>query len=268
MARFKKKLVFLDILANELSLMGYQNLMQRQQNVELNRVQEQLKKYQLQLEDLVAQRTAALQQSNRQLSKEITQKTKIQKRQTRLTTAIESAAESIVITSTAGKIICVNPAFERLTGYSSREVVGKTPQILKSGYHDENFYRNLWRTILAGEVWTGRFTNRKKDGTLYQEESTISPVKNARGKAKVQNSSSLSPSIKRNSTSTSPMIYYLNRLASKNRFVEEKQESDTPRQLLPDEIRLSQKGEKHQWKRKRYFLSMMNRIFSMACGEC
>jgi len=179
---FEKKLVFLDVMASELSLMGYQNLIWRQQNEELKSTKEELEKYQFQLESMVEKRTIALQQANRQLSGEITQKTKMQKRQNRLITAIESAAESIVITSTLGRIIYANPAFELLTGYSSRELIGKNPRVLKSGFHDEHFYRNLWQTILAGKVWSGRFANKKKDGTIYQEEATISPVKNAQGK--------------------------------------------------------------------------------------
>lgn len=179
---FEKKLGFLEVMARELSLMGYQNLLQRRQNAELNRIKEELEKYQFQLEGLVAERTDALQQANRQLTAEIAQKTKMQKRQNRLITAIESSIEAIIITSIAGKIIYVNPAFTRITGYSAREVIGRTPRILKSGCHDDSFYRHLWRTILAGKVWTGRFTNRKKDGTFYQDQSTISPVKDDHGK--------------------------------------------------------------------------------------
>ena len=179
---FEKKLVFLEVMARELSLMGYQNLTQRQQNTELKNIKEQLENYQTRLESLVEERTAALLQANQLLTAEISQKTKIQKRQNRLVTAIESAAEAIIITSLVGKIIYVNPAFERLTGYRPREVVGKTPRILKSGLHDGNFYRNLWQTISAGEIWVGRFINKKKDGTFYQDESTISPVKDTHGK--------------------------------------------------------------------------------------
>jgi PAS domain S-box-containing protein len=105
----------------------------------------------------------------------------MQKRQNRLITAIESAAEAIIITSPTGKIIFVNPAFEQLTGYSAQEAIHKTPRILHSGHHDKKFYNDLWQTILAGNVWTGRFTNKRKNGTFYQEEATISPVKNDRG---------------------------------------------------------------------------------------
>lgn len=179
--KFEKKLALLELMARELSLMGYQRLIQRQQNAELTQTKEQLEKHQFQLEALVKERTAVLQQVNEQLTAEITQKSKMQKRQNRLITAIESAAEAIIITSPAGKIIFVNPAFEQLTGYSAQEVIHKTPRILQSGHHDNTFYNDLWQTILAGNVWTGRFTNKKKNGTFYQEEGTISPVKNDHG---------------------------------------------------------------------------------------
>ncbi len=181
-AAFEKKLVFLQVMANELSLTAYQRLIQQQQNAELNQIKKELEKYQSHLEGLVEERTAALQQANQQLSTEIEQKTALQNRQNRLITAIKSAAESIVITSVSGEIIFVNPAFEKLTGYTADEVIDKTPKILQSGVHDKEFYRDLWQTILSGRVWVGRFTNRKKDGTTYLDDSTISPVLDEQGK--------------------------------------------------------------------------------------
>jgi len=75
----------------------------------------------------------------------------------------------------------VNPAFEQVTGYGLAEVVGQTPLVLKSGVQDAAFYENLWITITAGQVWHGRFVNRKKDGTLYTEEAVICPVRDAGG---------------------------------------------------------------------------------------
>jgi PAS domain S-box-containing protein len=179
--KFEKKLAFLEVMARELSLMGYQKLVQQQQNAELNQTKEQLEKHQFQLEALVKERTAVLQQVNEQLTVEISQKSKMQKRQNRLVTAIESATEAIVITSPTGKIIFVNPAFEQLTGYTAQEAIHKTPRILQSGHHNKKFYNDLWQTILAGNVWTGRLTNKRKNGTFYQEEATISPVKNDHG---------------------------------------------------------------------------------------
>jgi two-component system cell cycle sensor histidine kinase/response regulator CckA len=100
----------------------------------------------------------------------------------RLATAVEQAVESIVITDTDGTIQYVNPAFEHTTGYSRDETIGHNPRLLKSGKQDSEFYRELWKSIAQGEVWSGRFINRKKDGTLYEEEATISPVRDASGK--------------------------------------------------------------------------------------
>ena len=97
------------------------------------------------------------------------------------TAALESAANAIVITGRTGVIQWVNPAFTRLTGYAPHESVGKNPRILKSGSQSDDFYRQLWRTILGGEIWTGEIVNRKKDGSLYTEEMAIAPVRSASG---------------------------------------------------------------------------------------
>jgi PAS domain S-box-containing protein len=94
----------------------------------------------------------------------------------RLDRAIEQAAEAVVITDPQGEIEYVNPAFERITGYSRDEALGQNPRILKSGKHDRAFYRQMWETILAGKVWHGSLINRKKSGELYHEEMTIAPV--------------------------------------------------------------------------------------------
>lgn len=98
-----------------------------------------------------------------------------------LGTAIEQASEVIVITDRDGAILYANPAFEEISGYSRWEAVGQNPRILKSGCHDEAFYRNLWETILAGNVWSGRLVNKRKDGRLYTEQAVISPVRDASG---------------------------------------------------------------------------------------
>lgn len=95
----------------------------------------------------------------------------------RLATAVDQSINIIVMTDADGRIEYINPAFEKVTGYSREEVLGKTPGILKSGHHDKQFYRELWETISSGRVWTGRIINKKKDGTLYHEEMSISPVR-------------------------------------------------------------------------------------------
>ncbi len=99
----------------------------------------------------------------------------------RLATAVEQAAECIVVTDLAGVIQYANPVFERITGYTRAEALGQNPRVLKSGSHDAAFYRQMWETLQRGEVWTGHFINRRKDGTLYEEEGTISPVRNPAG---------------------------------------------------------------------------------------
>jgi two-component system, cell cycle sensor histidine kinase and response regulator CckA len=95
--------------------------------------------------------------------------------------ALQSAANAIVITDRVGKIILVNQAFTQLTGYSQEEVIGNKPNILKSGNHPASFFQNLWKTILSGEVWKGEIENRRKDGSLYTEEMTITPVRQVQG---------------------------------------------------------------------------------------
>ncbi|MCB9443382.1 MAG: PAS domain S-box protein, partial [Ardenticatenaceae bacterium] len=98
------------------------------------------------------------------------------------TTALESAANSIVITDSDGIIQWVNPAFAKLTGYSSNEVIGQTPRLLKSGRNDPALYEDLWQTISSGQVWhCEELINKRKDGSLYYEQMTIAPVKNKNG---------------------------------------------------------------------------------------
>jgi PAS domain S-box-containing protein len=96
--------------------------------------------------------------------------------------ALNAAANGIVITDRDGSIAWINPAFTALTGYSAEEAIGKNPrELVKSGVHDQAFYKHLWDTILTGNVWHGEMTNRRKDGTLYAEDMTITPVKDAGG---------------------------------------------------------------------------------------
>ncbi len=99
----------------------------------------------------------------------------------RLGSAVHQSADSIIITDTEGTIEYVNPAFEKTTGYSSGEVLGRNPRILKSHKQDEAFYKNLWMTISQGGVWSGRLVNRRKDGILFHEDATISPVQDGDG---------------------------------------------------------------------------------------
>jgi PAS domain S-box-containing protein len=90
--------------------------------------------------------------------------------------ALDAAANSIVITDREGQILWVNPAFTKLTGYETGEAIGRTLRLLKSGKHDADFYEDMWKTVLGGEVWQGEVINRRKDGSCYTEEMTITPV--------------------------------------------------------------------------------------------
>jgi PAS domain S-box-containing protein len=97
-------------------------------------------------------------------------------------TALNSTVNAILITDREGAIQWVNPAFTLLTGYSLEEVQGQTPRLLKSGVQSEEFYQQLWNAILVGETWKGEVVNRRKDGMLYHEEMTITPMKDTRGR--------------------------------------------------------------------------------------
>ncbi|MEE8340499.1 MAG: PAS domain S-box protein [Candidatus Neomarinimicrobiota bacterium] len=109
--------------------------------------------------------------------KKIEKKRKLAEREIRkLSTAVEQSPVSIVITDTDGIIEYVNPAFEKLSGYSLEETIGLYANILKSGTTADSVYRNLWETITKGKVWTGEFQNKKKNGELFWESATISPV--------------------------------------------------------------------------------------------
>ena len=99
----------------------------------------------------------------------------------RLVTAIEQAAEAVMITDTHGTIEYVNPAFARITGYSREELLGQNPRMLKSGRQDPEYYQQLWETILQGNPWRGEIVNQRKDGSHYTEEMNIAAVRGTRG---------------------------------------------------------------------------------------
>lgn len=100
----------------------------------------------------------------------------------KLSRAVEQSPVTVMITDVQGKIEYVNPKFTQVSGYAISEVIGKSPSILKSGSHGVDFYKDMWGTILKGEEWRGEFHNRRKDGQLYWELATISPLRNRDGK--------------------------------------------------------------------------------------
>lgn len=112
---------------------------------------------------------------------DITQTRRAEERSRQLSSALEQTADLVMITDREGRVEYVNPAFEAATLYPRDEVLGRKPSILKSGRHDRDFYQAMWRLLLAGEVFRDVLVNARKDGTLYYEEKTITPIKNDRG---------------------------------------------------------------------------------------
>jgi len=115
------------------------------------------------------------------LLRDISKKKEIEARIGTLTNAVEQTADTIVITDRSGRIEYVNPAFEVTTGYTRAEALGSTPAILKSGVHNDAFYRDLWETIACGKVFRATIANRKKSGEIYFAEQTITPMRDSTG---------------------------------------------------------------------------------------
>lgn len=121
-------------------------------------------------------------------ARDVTKEKELEKKQAegrkelkRLATVIEQADISVIITTLDGTIQYVNPAFEKITGFTYQEAVGKNLRIIKSDKQDKKFYKNLWETITKGQVWKGEFINKRKDGSEYYEEAVIFPVKDENG---------------------------------------------------------------------------------------
>ncbi len=110
------------------------------------------------------------------------QKEAIEEEHRNLALVIEQSTEAVVITDVLGNIVYVNPAFERITGYKKEELLGKKPNILKSGAHSKEFYKNLWDTILSGRTWSGILQNKRKDGSIFFENAIIFPLFDQSGK--------------------------------------------------------------------------------------
>ncbi len=110
---------------------------------------------------------------------DVTERVLAEAERNRLAILVEQAVESILITDVKGSIEYVNSAFKEITGWEKEEVIGKNPNILKSGKHDESFYRDLWNTILEGKKWQNIIINKRKDGQIYYEKAVIFPIKNA-----------------------------------------------------------------------------------------
>jgi PAS domain S-box-containing protein len=112
---------------------------------------------------------------------DITERKRTQDKIKQLSQAVEQSPVAIVITNTRGIIEYVNPKFIETTGYPLEEIIGNNPRILKSGYTTATEYKHLWQTLASGSEWFGEFHNKKKDGTLYWESASISPILNTQG---------------------------------------------------------------------------------------
>jgi PAS domain S-box-containing protein len=115
------------------------------------------------------------------IARDIMLRKRLEKEQLRLATAVEQADEAIVITDPSATILYVNPAFERVSGYPRSELVGANSRILQSGQHDVEFYQVMWSTLLAGETWHGTLVNLSKQGSLFEEDATITPIRDSDG---------------------------------------------------------------------------------------
>ena len=138
------------------------------------RNEQELEMYRIRLEDLVEERTI-------ELKNEIFERQQTEDELRKLSRVTQQSNSHVVITDKSGLITYVNPAFEKVTGYSFDEVIGKNTRILKSGKHNQEFYKEMWDIILSGKTYKNILINKTKTGKLYYEGKTISPLKNANG---------------------------------------------------------------------------------------
>ncbi len=115
------------------------------------------------------------------ITSDISEKRSAQAQLARLASAIEQSSESVMIANARAEIEYVNPSFERVSGYRRDEVIGRNARMLKGGVQPASVYQAMWATLSAGRAWIGDFTNRRKDGSLFQEEAVVSPIRDERG---------------------------------------------------------------------------------------
>lgn len=112
------------------------------------------------------------------IGQDITEIKLLEEQLNKITVAVEQSSSTVVITDIEGNIEYVNPSFTKITGYSAEEVLGKSTKLLKSGKTDPEVYEKLWKTIKGGKEWQGELLNKRKNGELFWELVTISPIKN------------------------------------------------------------------------------------------
>lgn len=120
----------------------------------------------------------SIQQMTSTMSHEINERKQAEERLRKISEAVHQAGEGVIITDRYGVIEYINPACSDITGYTPEELIGKTPAILKSEHQDPGFYKHLWQTITAGEVWHGTLIDKRKDGVLYPALMSVAPIRN------------------------------------------------------------------------------------------
>ena len=137
-----------------------------------------------QLKNVVAKFTISIEGSlsHLRVKHEIEVRERAEEEIIKLSSAVKQSPSIVVITDTKGNIEYVNPKFTKVTGYTPDEVIGKNPRFLKSGETSQEEYKHLWETITSGKPWRGEFRNKKKNGELYWEFASISPIKDSKGK--------------------------------------------------------------------------------------